>query len=254
MYLNAIAAMYELANDFQWNGVWRRPGHFSVVDSGIWIRVQIEGRNLRTFHVIFALYYTVITMISNIGAFCQYGTDMYQGNLLLGRLGIEAIPTATPLNTSIGAIDYISTTNTTTSDSTSLSSGLGRTIELPDMNITYDYVGARINSKDLYTAVLSGLADAAKAGMDTICTELHAYSQAGNLVFWLDGDDQATQPLTYESVTTIFRSIVEDMTLRERRFAEINFAVLFGEDGGASGFIAKMPLQGNDTAGVVAAK
>ena len=249
-----MAAMYELANDFRWIQKWPRPtSTFALVDSGVLIRVRRERRELRTLHVALALYFTIITMIST-SPFHQYGADMYLGIRLIGRLSIEPMPTTTHMNTSIEGIDYISTINTTLLDSTSYSSGLGRTIVLPDMTIDYEYVGARINSKDLYTAVLSGLADAARAGMDTICPELHAYSEAGNLVFWIDGNDQATTPFTYKEVTNLFKEIVDDMTLEQRRFAEINFTVKRGDVGIASGFIGKPPLQGNVTAGVEAAR
>ena len=254
VYLNAIDAMYEIAHHFRWNEMWPRPSSiFELADRGVRIIVTREGQELRTLHVALGLYFTVITMIAS-SPFYQYGADMYRRDRLIGRLSIEQIPTTTPLSTSIEAIDYINTSNTTTRNSTSHSSGLGRTIIWHNMNIYYEFAGARINSKDLYTAVLSGLADAAKAGMDTVCTELQAYSQADNLVFWVDGHESASHPFTYKEVTDLFRAVVAEMTLEQRRFGEINFIVTDGNDGLASGFIHKLALQGNVTAGVVVAR
>ena len=240
VYLTAIFAMYQLATHFQWNELWPRAiTTFALVNRGVWIKVNKERRELRTFHVIFALYFTLITLVSR-SPFLQYHTDMYQSTRLIGGLAVEEIPETSSLNISIGAIDYISPSNATTPDSTSYSSSLGTTIVLEDMNITYHYVGARINSRDLYTAVLSGLADAAKAGMENICAELHAYSNSGDLVFWINGEEEAMHPFTFKAVTHLLRAIVLDMTLEQRRFAEINFLVRNGTEGIASGFVSKL--------------
>ena len=254
VYLTAIFAMYQLATHFQWNELWPRAiTTFALVNRGVWIKVVKERREMRTFHVIFALYFTVITLVSR-SPFLQYHTDMYQSTRLIGGLAIEEVPETTSLNISMGAIDYISTSNATTPDSTSYTSGLGTSIALPDMNITYRYVGVRINSRDLYTAVLSGLADASKAGMDHICAELPAYSHSGDLVFWIYGEDFAMHPFTFKAVTHLLRAIVLDMTLEQRRFAEINFEVTNGTEGIAYGFVRKLPFQGNGTTSVEAAR
>ena len=223
------------------------------MNRGVWIKVTKERREMRTFHVVFALFFTVITLVSR-SPFFQYQTDMYQSTRLIGSLAIEKVPETTPLNISIGAIDYISTSNAMTPDSTSYSSGLGTTIVLPDMNITYHYVGARINSRDLYTAVLSGLADAAKAGMANMCTELHAYSHSGDLVFWINGEEEPMHPFRFKAAAHLLRAITLDMTLEQRRFAEINFTVKNGTEGIASGFVSRVPFQGNGTASVEAAR
>ena len=246
--------MYQLATNFRWNELWPRAiTTFALLNRGIWVKVLKDRRELRTFHVIFALYFTVLTLVSR-SPFLQYHTDMYQSTRLIGGLAIEETPETTPLNISIGAIDYISTSNATTPDSTSYSSGLGTTIALPDMNITYQYVGARINSRDLYTAVLSGLADAAKGGMANTCAELHAYSHSGDLVFWINGEGEAMHPFTFEAVTHILRAITLDMTLEQRRFAEITFSVRNGTEEIAIGFVSKLPFQSNGTASVEAAR
>ena len=254
VYLTAIFAMYQLAAHFPWNELWPRAvTTFALVNRGVWIKVIKERREMRTFHVVFALYFTVITLVSR-SPFLQYHTDMYQGTRLIGGLAIENVPETTPLNISIGAIDYISTSNATIPDSTSYSSGLGTTIVLPDMNITYQYVGVRINSRDLYTAVLSGLADASKAGMETICPDFRAYSHSADLVFWISGDMEASHPFTFRAVTHLLRAIVLDMTLEQRRFAEITYEVRNGTEGIAYGFVSKLPFQGNGTARVEAAR
>ena len=245
--------MYQIATHFQWNELWPRAiTTFALVNRGVWIKVVKERREMRTFHVIFALYFTVIMLVSR-SPFVQYHTDMYQGTRLIGGLAVEA-PETTPLNISAGAIDYNSNSNATTPHSTFYSSGLGTTIPLPDMNITYRYVGVRINSRDLYTAVLSGLADASKAGMDHICAELPAYSYSGDLVFWIYGEGFARYPFTFKAVTHVFRAIVLDMTMEQRRFQEITFEVTNGTESVAYGFVSKLPFQGNGTASVEAAR
>lgn len=208
---------------------------------------------MRTLHLVYGLYFTVLSMVSE-SPFYQYHTDMYQSTRLIGGLAIEKFPGTTPSNTSIGAIDYISTTNATILDSTSYSSGLGTTIILPDMNITYEYIGPRFNSRDLYTAVLDGLAEASKSGMDTVCVDVRAYSYSGEFIFWIIGEQSATHPLTYKAATDIFRSITLDMTLEQRRFEEINFFVMNRTEAIATGFVGKVPVQGNGTASVAAAR
>ena len=254
MYLNAIIAMYDIANLYQWDAMWpRRTVTFSLLDHGVGIAVIRDVRRLQTLHVDIALYYTVVTMVVR-REFYQFGADLYQATRLIGGLVIEPIPPETALNTSIDAVHHISTTDITTSDSTSQSPDIGRTIYFHDLNITYQYAGLRINSQDLFTAVLGGLADAAKAGMDTVCTDIQAVSHSGNLLFWIDGDDGPTHPLTYRGVTDILRAITLDMIQQQRRFAEITFTARIGTHGVASGFISRTSLQGNGTASVAAAR
>lgn len=255
VYLNAIEAMYDIANLYQWTATWtHRTSTFALDDrSNVWIRMERELRRLQTLHVALGLYYTVITMAER-RAFCEFGADLYQVRRFMGSVIIEPSDNAISLNTSTDAVHYADTTNITAVDSTSQSPSLGRTIWFDNLSITYSYAGGRINSEDLFTAVLGGLADAAKAGADTVCTELYAVSRSQNLVFWIDGQEGAAQPLTYGAATDILKEITMDMTLVQRRFADINFLVRNGTDPLASGFLGNMPYQGNRTASVATSK
>ena len=247
--------MYDIATLYQWDAMWNhRTIIFTLQDhGGVCIRVDRVLRRMQTLHVALALYHTVVAMVATRG-FYEYGADLYQAGRLIGGLSIEPAPPETALNTSIEAVHYISTTDITTSDSTSQSHDLGITIYIHDMNITYQYAGGRINSQDLFMAVLGGLADAAEAGMDTICTDIQALSPSENLIFWIDADSGSTHPLTYQGVTDILRAVTVDMTLEQRRFAEINFLVSIGTHRVASGFIGSTRLQDNGTASVAAAR
>ena len=254
VYLNAIVAMYDIANLYQWDAIWpRRTVTFSLLDHAVWVRVERDLRRMLTLHAAFALYYTVVTMVDRRD-FYRYETDLYQANRLIGGLIIEPTPPETTLNTSIDAFHYISATDITTSDSTSQSPDLGRSIYVHGMNITYQYAADRINSQDLFTAVLSGLADAAKAGMDIVCTDFQAVSHSGNLLFWINGEHVSPHRLTYRGVTDILRGVTVDMTLQQRRFAEISFIARIAGHLVASGIIGKTTLQGNGNASVAAAR
>ena len=249
VYLNAIEAMYNIANLYEWNATWHaRTTTFSMeARNSVWVRVERELRRLETHHVALAIYY-IITQMAERRAFYEYGADLYQVRRLMGGVIVEPSLEARPLNTSIDAVPYADTTNITAVDSTSQSPSLGRTIFFKDLTVTFHYTGGRINSQDLFTAVLGGLADAAKAGIDTVCTRLYAVSRARNLVFWIDGDEESEQPLTYGAATDILKGIAVDMTLVHRRFAVITFIVRNGTDQLATGYIGPLPVQGNGTA------
>lgn len=249
VYLNAIEAIFDIANLRGWNATWLdRTTTFALEGhSTVWVRVERELRRLEALHVAFGIYYIVIRM-AETHVFYQYGADLYQGRRYIGTVIIEPSEDIIPSNASIDAVHYADTTNITAVDSTSQSPSLGRTIYFNDLTLIYSYAGGRINSQDLFTAVLGGLVDAAKAGMDTVCVELHAVSWARNLVFWIDGNEGAVQPLTYGAATDILKGITLDMTLKQRRFADINFIVKNGNDNLATGFVGQMPFQGNGTA------
>lgn len=249
VYVNAIEAMYSVANYYEWNATWpERITTFSLpARSNVWVRVERDLRRLQPIYVVLGIYYVVCSMATN-RAFYEYGADLYQVRRLIGGVMIEPSLETTPLNTSIDAVHYADTTNITAVDSASQSPSLGRTFFFKDLTVTFEYTGGRINSEDLFFAVLGGLADAAQAGMDTVCTQVYAVSRSRNLVFWIDGNEQAEEPLTYGSATDILKGISDDMTLNQRRFAVIEFIVRNGTDELATGYVGPVPLQGNGTA------
>ena len=249
VYLSGIEAIYDIANLHEWSASWPdRTSTFALEDrDNVWVRVERELRRLETLHVAFGIYYIVIRM-AETRAFYKYGADLYQLRRYIGSVVIEPSEDLNSSSTSTDAVHYADTTNITAVDSTSQSPSLGRTIFFNDLTITYHYAGGRINSQDLFTAVLGGLLDAAKAGMDTVCEQMYAVSWARNLVFWIDGNEGAVQPLTYGAATDILKGITLDMTLKQRRFADINFVVGNGTDNLATGFITPMPFQGNGSA------
>ena len=247
--MNAVEAMYCLANQYEWNATWRdRTSVFTLpARSNVWVRVERELRRLETIHVALGIYYTVCHMAES-RAFYEYGADLYQIRRLMGGVMFEPSQVTVPLNSSIDAVHYADPFNITVVNSTSQSPSLGRTIFFKDMTVNFDYTGGRINSQDMFTAVLGGLADAAQAGMDTVCTQMYAISRSRNLVFWIDGNRQAEEPLTYGGATDILKGVALDMTLNQRRFAAIEFIVRNGTDELATGYVGPVPFQGNGTA------
>ena len=249
VYLSGIEAIYDIANLYEWNASWpHRTSTFALRDrDNVWVRVERVLRRLETLHVAFGIYYVVVKM-AETRAFYTYGADLYQLRRYIGSVVIEPSEDPNSSSTSIDAVHYADTTNITAVDSTSQSPSLGRTIFFNDLTLTYTYDGDRINSQDLFTAVLSGLLDAAQAGMDTVCVQMYAVSRGRNLVFVIDANEGAAQPFTYGAATDILKEITLDMTLKQRRFAEVNFVITNGTDDLATGLIAKMPIQGNGTA------
>ena len=249
VYLSGIEAIYDIANLYEWNASWpHRTSTFALRDrDNVWVRVERQLRRLETLHVVFGIYLVVIKM-AETRAFYTYGADLHQLNRYIGSVVIEPREAPSSSSTSIDTVHYADTTNITAVDGPSQSPSLGRTIFFHGLTLTYTYAGGRVNSQDLFTAVLSGLLDAAKAGMDTVCVQMYATSWGRNLVLLIDANEGVAQLFTYGAATDILKELTLDMTLKQRRFAEINFVITNGTDELATGLIAKMPSQGNGTA------
>ena len=84
--------------------------------------------------------------------------------------------------------------------------------------------GARINSRDFFTAIMDGMTYAARNGKIAVCPSLDAISAEANLVFHVIGQEGSPQPMRYDVVTQAMKALFLDMTFRQRRFEEISFS------------------------------
>ena len=238
--------MYGLANHYDWNAIWRSASTtFSLTDRGIWIVVDRIPRarvQLRTLHVVFALFYTMVAM-SEDSMFCSWNSYIYLNTREIGTLFVEAnYPTSNLRNNSTD-VDFNGAPSIAAVNSTVDSTTLGITINIEGLTITYNYVGDRINSKDLFIAVLNGMAEAAKAGAQSSCESLRAASLDSNIVFSITKSPTSPQPLTYKVVTLVMRLITLDMALEQRRFAEISFVFRWRKEQIGHGLVRKRPPQ-----------
>ncbi|KAL2054074.1 hypothetical protein ABVK25_005613 [Lepraria finkii] len=256
VYHNTILTLYEIANQYSWTQIWIEPTTSFSVGWRTWILVMKEpGRRLpplRTSHVILALYHGVAQMSRDRG-FCQMVIEMFVDQALIGNVIIKKSPTPPTGVAGDGDGGRVRNGNESavglgTPATNSSDGSLGIVIYDVDMKITYSYNGARINSRDFFTAIMDGMIYAARNGKLAVCPSLDAMSAEANLVFHVVGQVGSPQPMRYDVVTQAMKALFLDMTFQQRRFEEIGFSFAHQGVQVGEGYVRKLALGlGNGT-------
>ena len=226
VFLTAIDAMCEFG-DRGWNDafitglrIWA-VGYTSeiIVDSS-------EGPDgpfpLRASHAVLALYQMIVEMSAAI-RFSEVTAMIHLGGRQIGSLRLQRLSAPVsdhdPSNSSLD-LTQARITNV------SVGSGPSGTVqdrEHPDFTIAYTYTGAKINSKDIFLAVLDALSLIAEHDIFSPCTTpLKASSRSYKCEISITAIALEFQ-INYSFLLKGLRILIWDVFMHYKRFGELTF-------------------------------
>lgn len=250
VYINAIELMYRLAQE-DWDALIHTNIQMSVTTYNIWIiATRAPAARLQIGHIVIALQDSVVAMARL--------TDFYRLTALITLDGVTAGyldfgNNQSPMdgnNTSSGVPkDDLLLINNNTDQSGSSVSNSGQVIDPydPKFVITYQFFDQSIDSKEIFTVVLDGLATCAQFKPSDEYPVLEAYSVSGTTAISISKVLGRPTRLHYSDMTRSLLLIVTKVIVMERKFKELEFNI--GYDGVriAEGFMFKVTSANNGT-------
>lgn len=222
VYLCAVDYMYHFAQK-DWSE--RLVGGFTVGVDGFNVEIDIAssqgpyGLQLLTSHIILGLYETIIDVSAN-SRFCEVTTTLSLYGRQIGVLLIQKRGVGVSKEGGINSTGPVLVKGPTNSTTVAYPSGHLVDADDPDFSISYTYSGARINSKDVFMAVLDALATAAQFSPSTPFGSLTARSPSGSCVINIAEEDSPF-PINFSFVTKALRVVIVDIMVRLRNFGAL---------------------------------
>ena len=203
-------------------------GGFTTWESTFSVEIDIEATRMQrtavgllTSHVVVGLYQTIVE-VSDQSRFCEVLTTISLYGRQIGSLAIQKRISGT--KTHVGRITTSSLMVKGFSSSNAPTYPSGEIIDVDDHSFTtsYTFSGIRINSKDIFIAVLDALATAAQFPANTPFRSLNAVSPSGNCVISISVESSQSE-LSYSFVTKALRSLITSAMVVLRKFEEVTF-------------------------------
>ena len=241
VFLLAIDSMYEFAG-MEWDGVF--VGWVRYWADGFAAEIDVEGSYdpssplpLRTSHIVLGLYETILAMSTDV-RFSEVTTTMSSQQRQLGILQIRRLAISSNNNDTL--VDVGSPESETTR---SVANGPTGVIVDPDdsrFTISYSYDGGRINSKDMFIAILEALAITAEYSNATPFLSLATTSASRKCEITVSTAPSESR-LRYGFVTKALRMLTWDVILRLKVFAEMKFKLNLDRQDVAEGYFRALP-------------
>ncbi len=194
---------------------------------------------LKVSHVVLGLYEGIITMLQQ-NRFCDLSVTLSVFQRAVGTLGMKAKNLRIGSNASSMAggvdLDAAFLTLGTTSNSNVLE---GEYTDPTDakLKLIYSFHGTRIPSKDILTAALGGLADAAVFDSQSPCGRIKAVSESFGCIIYIG--IVMGQSMTYAQATKALKWMSSTIPVREKNFGEMNVQLEYDGQKIAEGYISK---------------
>lgn len=254
VHVVAIGSMYVFAQepwDFEVDGATAfEPGYNVIIVSN---NQQPAGAPLRlkTSHVILGLYEGLMTMLGH-NRFCELSVTLSIHQRQVGELSmraehvpIEAAADSTIIGTSL---DAISPVITATDDSNALQRQYTDPSD-PKFKMIYQFHGSRIPSKNIFTAALNGLANAAVFDPKSPCDRLKAVSENSGCLIQISKLDG--QSMDYAQATKALKWMTSTIPILEKTFGEMNAQLVYDGQRIADGYILKATTPNDSIKNVV---
>ena len=241
--------MYKLAQH-DWNDVVYDNFYMSVTTFNLHIQVTAEpSYKLDISHVIIALQDSVVAM-ARLKGFFRLTTLIGLDEQLIGQLDFGN--NDGPSDKRITSVPSESTHffNVNQSDSSLGDSGRIPDPYDPKFIITYDFYGKAIDTKEIFTTVLEGLAISAQIGRNKECSGLEASSLSGIAALSISKSLDNSKQLLYSAVTKALLILVTAVMVPQRKFKEVEFSLLYDGSKFAEGYIFRVVTAHNGTGGI----
>lgn len=249
MYLSAIDFMYQFAQR-GWDTTLK--DGFVVWAYGYDVEIDIEssqGRygplELKTSHMVLGLYQTIL-QISTESKFCEVYATLSLHQRQIGTLKIQKkISQSIKANYSMNTMHNRLWGSEERPKIISATYPSGELIDSDDPRfvITYTYTGIRINSRDIFTAIIDALADSAQFSSITIFETLNARSASATCAISLSSTESPSQ-ITYGFVTKTLRALIWGVMVSLAKFGEMTFELKWKDVNMAQGSIRVVAGEG----------
>lgn len=178
---------------------------------------------LRTNHVVLALYEVVVAMSTSVRFFEVAATISIQRR----RVGVLKMERLRPINIAHDQPEGINESKPETTKSiVNAPSGTVIDQDDPRFTISYAYSGARINSKDVFIAILEALAITAEY-TDTLPFHSLATTSASRKCMITFSDARSGSKLHYSFITQALRILTWDVIIALKLFGEMTLQLLW---------------------------
>ena len=224
VYLSAIECIYYFTFK-EWNE--RLPQGFTIWVDGYNVEIDVHnsqgphGLHLSTIQIVLGLYDTILDLSAN-SRFCEVVTTISLYGRQVGILSIQEKNQWTLKEGEIHSTGPTLVKGPSNTNTLSYPSGHVTDVEDPRFSISYTYSGIRINSKDVFIAVLDALAMAAQFSPAVPFGSLTGKSASGSCVISIVETDSPFQ-VNFSYVTKALRTVVVEIMVRLRKFGELRF-------------------------------
>ena len=185
------------------------------------MRGQRASAGVQTSHIVVGLYQTIVE-VSVQSLFCEVLTTISLQRREIGSIAIQKRISGTKENDGITATSSLMVNGFSSSNAVTYPSGQVTDTDDHSFTIPYTFNGIRINSKDIFIAVLDALATAAQFPANTPFRSLNAISASGDCVIRIAVDSSQSE-LSYSHVTKALRAMITDVMIVLRKFEEVTF-------------------------------
>ncbi len=198
-------------------------GGFTVWVNGFNMEIDIESFQeqhgtfqLQTNHIILGLYET-ITDISARSQFCEVVSALSIRKRQIGTLTIQERASRTLEQDEANTKSSMTIGRSQNNNTITYPSGHITDSDDPSFSISYAYSGIRLNSKDVFSAILDALASAALFSPSIAFRSLDAISASGDCVINVVEVHNPFQ-VNYSYVTKALRTMIVDIMVPLRDF------------------------------------
>lgn len=254
VYINAIELMYKLAQE-EWNDYIHEDLYMSVTTYNIWIiAASTPQHELQISLLVIGLQDSIIAM-ARLSGFFRLTVNLSLNGLVIGHLDFGRIETPPYNVTSTGYTKEVLLSINKIQSNGSLSNS-GQIVDPYDSKfvVSYTFYGKAINSKEVFTAVLDGLAISAQYKSEEHCSLLEAVSVSGTSAISVSQIPSFPTRLHYSDVTKALLILTTGVIVTRRRFGEVEFEISYDGIQIAEGYILKLALSNNSVGGIAASR
>lgn len=239
--------MYRLAQD-DWDAHIYENLRMSVSVYNIWILVAIAlSDRLQVGHMVIALQDSIFAM-ARLNGFFRLSALISLDGQTIGHLEFGKNQSPSDNDTSVSfPADTLLLVNNDQSDGSSSNSG-----QIVDPNdskfvITYEFYEKTIDSKEIFTVVLDGLATSAQFEPSEDCPVLEASSMSGTVAISISRILSEPTEMRYSDLTKALLILVTGVIVQQRMFKELDFSISYDGVQIAEGYLFKVALAKNGT-------
>ena len=188
-------------------------------------RMTRGSRELETNNVVSGMYETIVDVAAT-SRFCGVVSTLFIYGRKIGTLRIGKVRPGGGLEGEIPAANSTLVKDASRTNGITYPSGHYDDPDDVEFIIDYTYAGTRINSRDIFLAVIDALATCARFDPGQTLTSFHALSPLGDCVISVDNVDGPFK-INYSFVTKALTLMVTDIMIELGKFEEITLRLMW---------------------------